>query len=76
MCIRDSIHCENMQEQFLEAIDQVFDKQIARVDDIINKLKMNKVEDNYESNMGVENSGETDKLNVNKACLLYTSRCV
>ena len=57
---------ENMQEQIIEAIDRVFDKQIARVDDIINKLKRKKVDDNYEIKMGVENSGETDKLDVNK----------
>ena len=42
-----SIHCGNMQEQFVEAIDQAFDKQINRVSNIIDKLKMN---------TGVENS--------------------
>ena len=54
------------KRSIIEAIERVFDKQIARVDDIINKLKMKKVDDNYEIKMGVENSGETDKLAVNK----------
>ena len=57
---------ENIQEQIIEAIDQVFDKQINRIDDIINNFTKKKVDDNYEIKMGVENSGETDKLNINK----------
>ena len=33
---------------------------------IINNFTKKKVDDNYEIKMGVENSGETDKLNENK----------
>ena len=39
---------------------QKFDKQNARVDDIINNFKMKNVDDNCEIKMGVEGSKETD----------------
>ena len=57
---------ENMQEQIIESIDQVFEKKNARVDDIINNFKINKVDDNCEIKVGVENSGGTDQVNENK----------
>ena len=34
--------CENMQEQIIESVSQKFDKQNARVDDIINNFKPKK----------------------------------
>ena len=79
-------HFDNTQEKIIESVSQKFDKQNARVDDIINNFKKKKVDDNYEIKVGVEGSKETDKLNENKdgqltyednkVCLLYTSRCV
>ena len=40
--------CDQIKEQIIESVSQKFDKQNARVDDIINNFKINKVDDNCE----------------------------
>ena len=55
-----------MKEQIIESIDHVFEEQNARIDDMINNFTMNKVDDNCEIIVGVENGKETDQLNENK----------
>ena len=57
---------ENIKEQIIESVSQKFDKQNARVDDLINNFKINKVDNNCEIKMGVENSKETNQLNENE----------
>ena len=56
------------QNRVLKEIDEKFDslENELKKQNNVQDVKLNQVDENYESKMGVENS----------SCLLYTSRCV